>query len=201
MKKPVRNRFTETYEKEVTPARIRKFHQDLAKLKTCPEKLTFARNEKVKYLQYISAETLDVSGSTTFLNFEKGTPLFFDRIIQMEIDKLEAEFGKKRKPKKTNELIDAKALFCSLINRHINPRRKNEDNRSYCQRICKEYNLPYSDTIRRRYADELKITPRHEKQLRDKILPTIDKVIAQKIGDFILTLKAENEMKKPKIYH
>lgn len=94
MKKPVRNRFTEAYEKEVTPARIRKFHQDLAKLKTCPEKLTFARNEKVKYLQYISAETLDVSGSTAFPNFQKGEPLFFDRIIQLEIDKLEAECGK-----------------------------------------------------------------------------------------------------------
>ena len=89
MKKPVKNRFTETYKKEVTPARIRKFHQDLAKLKTCPEKLTFARNEKVKYLQYISPETLYVSGSTALPKFKKGKPLFFDHIIQLEIEKLE----------------------------------------------------------------------------------------------------------------
>lgn len=192
MKKPVRNRFTEAYEKEVTPARIRKFHQDVAKLKTCPEKLKFARNEKVKYLQYISAETLDVSGSTALPNFEKGTPLFFDRIIQLEINKLEAECGNAKKTRELNDCIAGKALFCSLINMAgIQKKGQTESTKDFCERVCKKYSLKYSDTIRRRFQWEPHIVGKHADnaailEMTEAILPNIDKTTADKIRQLII---------------
>jgi len=82
-------KFIETYNKEVTPERIEKLKSELAEIASIEDKILFLKNKKIEYLQYASPELLDVSGSTSYPNFIKGEPLFFDRIIQLEIDKLE----------------------------------------------------------------------------------------------------------------
>jgi hypothetical protein len=80
--------FIFTYEKEVTAERIADLKKRLNKLKTDDDKLKFLKKEKANYLQHISAETLFVSGSV-HSNFQPGTELFWDRILQIEIDTLE----------------------------------------------------------------------------------------------------------------
>jgi hypothetical protein len=87
--KPKQTEFQFTYEQEVTEERKNALQKRLAKLKTAEEKILFLRDEKAKYLQNISARTLEVSGSV-HANFAPNAELFFDRYIQIEIDKLES---------------------------------------------------------------------------------------------------------------
>lgn len=84
--KDFRVEFKETYNKEVTPERIKTLKDNVAKYKTSKEKLHFLHNEFANYMQGVSAEILDVSGRTSYPNFPPGTHLFFDSIIKSEID-------------------------------------------------------------------------------------------------------------------
>jgi hypothetical protein len=77
--------FKETYNNEVTPERIKNLKDELENYITIEAKLHFLESEKLKYLDQISNEVLEVSGRVDFPNL-KNKPLFFDRIIQNHID-------------------------------------------------------------------------------------------------------------------
>ena len=81
--------FQFTYEQEVTEERKQNLQKQLDKLKTNDEKISFLINEKAKYLQNVPPRTLEVSGSV-HANFAPGAELFFDKYIQIEIDRLES---------------------------------------------------------------------------------------------------------------
>jgi hypothetical protein len=78
--------YIDTYKTEVTPERINVFKNKLAKIKTLPKKLAFCKNELKEYLQNLPAETVAASGNT-----KAPMPIFFDRIIIIEIEAIEAE--------------------------------------------------------------------------------------------------------------
>jgi hypothetical protein len=80
--------FIETYNKEVTPERINDFKMKLAGIETLAEKLAFCKIELMEYLQNIPAETMAASG-----NVAVSKPIFFDRIIQTQIDFIEKEIA------------------------------------------------------------------------------------------------------------
>ncbi len=81
-------KYIETYKKEVTPERIEKLKSELAEIASNEDKISFLKNKNFEYLQNVSPELYVVSGSTSYPNFKPGQPLFFDRFIQLEIDKL-----------------------------------------------------------------------------------------------------------------
>ncbi len=78
--------FVETYNKEVTPERIRELESGLSKIENSEERIEYLRKQKLLYLQKISPESLAVSGMTS-TNFPPGASLFFDRYIELEIEK------------------------------------------------------------------------------------------------------------------
>ena len=77
--------FKETYNNEVTPERIKKLESELQNINTIEAKLDFLKSEKLKYLNQITPEILEVSGR---VNCPKlmDKPLFFDKIIQNYIN-------------------------------------------------------------------------------------------------------------------
>lgn len=77
--------FINTYKTEVTPERINDFKMKLAGIESLAEKLAFCKIELKEYLQNIPAETMAASGNTGASN-----PIFFDRIIQLEIDNIQS---------------------------------------------------------------------------------------------------------------
>lgn len=91
-------KYIETYKKEVTPERIEKLKSELAEIASNEDKISFLKNKEIEYLQNASPELLDVSGRTSYPNFKTGEPLFFDRFIKLEIEKLTPALT----PKQTN---------------------------------------------------------------------------------------------------
>jgi hypothetical protein len=83
--------------------------------------------------------------------------------------------AKKKEPTKI-----AIALFCNLINEvEIIKQEVNEIPEIYCERICKIYNLEYSDRVRQNFNGNK--SKKHYKQLTELILPRIDELIKDKI--------------------
>jgi hypothetical protein len=95
--------FKETYNNEVTPERIKKLEAELQNINTIEAKLDFLKSEKLKYLNQITPEILEVSGRVDLPNL-KNKPLFFDRIIQNYIDDLETRNEKNNSTKTTPSL-------------------------------------------------------------------------------------------------
>lgn len=104
--------FKETYNNEVTPERIKNLKDELENYITIEEKLHFLESQKLKYLDQITPEILEVSGRVDFPNL-KNKPLFFDRIIQNHIDYLENKSEKNNSTKTTPTL---ESIFISTNN-------------------------------------------------------------------------------------
>jgi hypothetical protein len=86
------------YKKEVTPERKQEVRDQLAKLKTDAEKLDYLRDAQKLYRQDLPPEILEVSGNVKMANVEPGTPLFFDRFLQLEIDAIQERLAGGKKP-------------------------------------------------------------------------------------------------------
>lgn len=78
--------FIRTYNEEVSPQRIKYLDDELSKIELRTERIKFLIDEKAKYLKKISPGTLESSGYF-HSSFPHGAELFFDRYIQIEIDK------------------------------------------------------------------------------------------------------------------
>jgi len=76
--------FVKTYNDEVTPERIADLKEKLSKIEPYSKRIEFLHNEKLKYLQEISPETLFISGVTSTAMGTRAS-LFFDRWIDLEI--------------------------------------------------------------------------------------------------------------------
>jgi hypothetical protein len=176
--------FQFTYEQEVTEERKKNLQKQLAKLKTNDEKILFLKTEKANYLQNLPPRTLEVSGSV-HANFAPGAELLFDRYIQIEIDKLEGLKQIKSNLKKSGDLkAPAIRLFCSLIHQSTEfIKGSDEDAASYCKRVCKKFNLHYTDNVRKYFNAEagIKKTDKQLKKVKELILPMIDSKIKSKI--------------------
>jgi hypothetical protein len=83
--------FKNVYDSEVTPERKKTLKNEIEKIEGAENKIKFLENEKFNYLQNISSSTFMASGSISFPNFKVGEPLFWDRIIQLEIDNIKAK--------------------------------------------------------------------------------------------------------------
>lgn len=83
--------FKKVYDSEVTPERKKTLKNEIEKIEGAENKIKFLENEKFNYLQNISSSTFEASGSISFPNFKVGEPLFWDRIIQLEIDNIKAK--------------------------------------------------------------------------------------------------------------
>jgi len=81
--------FKGVYNKEVTEERKAKLYADLAEIESIPDKIAFLKNEKLTYQQNIPFETFEASGILTANGFGNGGPLYFDRFIDLEIEKLQ----------------------------------------------------------------------------------------------------------------
>lgn len=94
--------FFETYKNEVTPGRIAAYKKKLESIESLEDKLEFCYQEKKEYLQNISAETFAASGNTG-----ASTPIFFDKIIQLDIDDIERKMKMqgKKPPAKTKKIL------------------------------------------------------------------------------------------------
>ena len=191
MKKEIRNykgEFIETYNKEVTPERKEKLHADLAKIESNKDKIAFLKKEKLNYLQNISPTVLESSGTVSLPNFKTGEPLFFDRYIQLEIQKLSGgrfnlELEKNPKPK-----ARAIALFCSIVHQTGILIKGFEGNETYCQRVCETFNIESNPKSVRKYFSEqmgIKKTDKNLITITEIILPTLPEKKRQIIINYI----------------
>jgi hypothetical protein len=93
------------------------------------------------------------------------------------IEKLQ-EFDKDDNSKRLAPNAPEIALFCAIINdSNILTQGEKETNIPYCKRVCKAYNLKYTDRVRQNYlpgTPELKTTDPHFKKVKSLILTTID---------------------------
>lgn len=183
--------FQFTYEQEVTEERKQALQKRLAKLKTVEEKILFLRDEKAKYLQNISARTLEVSGSV-HANFAPNAELFFDRYIQIEIDKLEKL---NIKPAKNSGKLQAPEikLFCAIVNQcQIMIKGYDESPEKFIARVCKEFNLNANPKKARQYFDidaEIKTTSKAFTRMTENIFPLLPNQIKIKIETHIKSKK------------
>lgn len=86
--------FVQAYKREVTDERKKELKEALKRLPNDSERLDYLEHQLHEYLQNVPADLLDVSGRTSYPNFPAGTPLFFDRIIQLEIDETKKRLAK-----------------------------------------------------------------------------------------------------------
>lgn len=84
--------FREVYEEEVTEERKAALNAELDNIEGIPEKIKFLEIKKLDYLQNIPSRSFEVSGRTIGSGFQSG-PLFFDRFIELEIEKLKIELN------------------------------------------------------------------------------------------------------------
>jgi hypothetical protein len=84
----VRIAFIQTYEKEVTPERISELEKALEKIQGADNKIKYLEAKKREYLREAPPALLDISGMTAYPNFPPGSPLFWDRILQLRIDEI-----------------------------------------------------------------------------------------------------------------
>lgn len=165
--------FQFAYKQEVTEKRKQALQNRLAKLKTTEEKILFLRDEKAKYLQNISAQTLEVSGSV-HAKFAPNAELFFDRYIQIEIHKLEK--SKHKTSKKEGVLLaPVVKLFCALVHQSNINIRGEESAEDFCKSVCKQFNLPYPLNTRKYFNQEadIKAKDKNLKKVKELILPQI----------------------------
>jgi hypothetical protein len=191
--KPKQTEFQFTYEQEVTEERKNALQKRLAKLKTAEEKISFLRDEKAKYLQNISARTLEVSGSV-HANFAPNAELFFDRYIQIEIDKLES-LKKNYNNEVFNQTKNGKLqapvikLFCAIVHQSgVIIKGYDESPEKYITRVCKEFKIKANPAKARQYYDtdaQLKATDKNLKAVIELILPTLSNEIKSKIETYI----------------
>jgi hypothetical protein len=103
--------FMSTYNAEVTPERTNNLLEQLSKIDNNLDKLIYLTNQKSDYLNNLTPQVINASGGIDYPNFAKGTPLFFDRIIQNEIDRVLA----------LEEMKGTKVLRKSKAERTTNP--------------------------------------------------------------------------------
>lgn len=111
------------------------------------------------------------------------------RDIQFELNDIETKLRnftpnqslfKIQQTKKKTPTAPAIALFCNLINEaEIIKKESNEIPEIYCKRICKKYNLKYTDRIRQNFNGNK--SQKHYKELTELILPCIDETTKDKI--------------------
>lgn len=91
----------------------------------------------------------------------------------------------KRSEKTTKENI---AFFCRIIEHAEVLQRGDEDRRTFCQKVCKEFNLEYSERVRINFNDcppDFKSTDKNFKKVNKLIFPTLTEAVRIKIDDYI----------------
>lgn len=97
--------YYDIYNNEVTTERKENLKNELAKIESNEGKIHYLKKEKLEYLQNITPEILEVSGST-LVRWEKDScELFYDRYLQFEIEKIQLEIDNIEGAIKKNEEI------------------------------------------------------------------------------------------------
>ncbi|MFT4153700.1 hypothetical protein [Parafilimonas sp.] len=93
--------------------------------------------------------------------------------IAKYIDFLKVEAEKLKQPTKAANKINAPviATFCYLLNEIGTMPKGNKSIADYCQEVCKEYNLPYTDKVRQNYNSNP--TKKNTEKVVRLILPVI----------------------------
>lgn len=179
------------YKQECNPDRIKKLKHDISQFNSVDEKIKYCKNLYNEYLLYLDWETLTVSGMTIAKSiFPKDAKLFFDRIIQNEIDSLEAEklTSKIKKPVVTAPAV---ALFAQIVNfSEVLIIDENEGAESYCERVINHFKISdVKPTVSRkkfkRSEPDLKESDKNFKIIIKSILPTLTGPDKEKIEKYI----------------
>lgn len=91
----------------------------------------------------------------------------------------------KRSETTTKENI---AFFCRIIEHAEVLQRGDEDRRTFCQKVCKEFNLEYSERVRIHFNDcppDIKSANNNFKKVNKLIFPTLTEAVRIKIDDYI----------------
>ena len=88
--------FEQYYNKECNPDRIKKLKNTLSEIETIEDKIQYCKDILKQYYHYLDDMTIDASGMTMAQGiFPPNTKIFFDRIIQINIDSLENKLKNK----------------------------------------------------------------------------------------------------------
>lgn len=87
------------------------------------------------------------------------------------------------------------ALFCNYVNASsLIIRPEYEKVETFCKRVCKEFNLNYTDRVRQTYSGSN--NKANKKIVMELILPLMDKAVIKKITDYL----NDNQRQKQKLY-
>lgn len=187
--------FIRVYNNEVTPERKFKLLECLSGISNDVDKINFLHEKKTEYLQNISPEVLTVSGVTDYPNIEKGAPLFFDRFIQLEIDKIleKGSVGTLVNPLRDyRDLIWQIEAFQSNVIYYLNDQKGLQ---KYCREITDGgiYDIAHRAKIE---IENLLLTD-HQ---RAEFITNALKVDAEKINQQDLKIRKSNNMGNVNVY-
>jgi|ERR1035437_1540011 hypothetical protein len=97
-------------------------------------------------------------------------------------------FAEHGNPVKTKSKLTAPviAAFCYLLNESKLRLKENDKVETYCTRICEEFNLPYSDNVRKNYKVDTDYNfKRNKKKVIKLILPLIDEEVSKSISAYL----------------
>ena len=98
--------FERIFDIERSPERIAEFKSELSKYDDIENRIKFCKDFKQNYLNALKAPTFMASGMTfAHTNIKEGTALFFDDIVNREIDSLEAELINQKNTGKREKYI------------------------------------------------------------------------------------------------
>ena len=87
------------------------------------------------------------------------------------------------------------ALFCSIINEsRLVAREQTEAVKDFCKRVCKQFDLPYTDRVRQNFSNNP--TKRNAEKLTQEVLPLIPENERQKL---LAVLESKTQLKQ-KLY-
>ena len=120
------------YKKECNSDRVNDLEDSLSKIETIEDKIQYCKEILEQYYTYLDSSTFAVSGMTMVQGiFPNDTKIFFDKIIQIKIDSLEAKLPQSKK--NNAEIID-----------NTNAEKK-ENN--YLESTIDEYLEPFKDNM------------------------------------------------------
>ena len=87
----LRRAFIEVYSKEVTQEKMDELDEKLWDIKDIELKIEFLEDELMSYRKNMCPELVWLSAMCKYPNFPVGAPLFWDRILQLQIDYLKTQ--------------------------------------------------------------------------------------------------------------
>lgn len=182
------------YKKECNAERIKELKENLSKIESHEDKIKYCKDILKEYNQSLDAITLAISGMTIAQGmFKEDTKIFFDRIIQKEIEALEEELKNEKETKKQKPEITspAFALFAQIVNHcGIIIIDENESHEKFCERVMQHFkikNVPAKNARQKftRSEPDLRETDKNFKIVTKSIIPKLEDTAKEKIKKYI----------------